>query len=445
MMAGAVAVTAALLVLGLSSAAAATAEGFATAADDGPPPPLQLVARWPLGHAIVGRIDHLAFQPAAGPIPGQLVVNALEANLTLVLNTGSGALLQTLAGAPPLQNPQGAGFAPPPLSRLAVADTLDGKVHLFDTSQLGDYREVGSVSLGVDADNVRWDAQSAHLLVGYGDKSRRGSGSALLLPPSGVAEIDPRTGAIVAVTTLPVHAESFQLSGLSAGAGSAGRRLLYVNTPDANASIQVVDRDQQRVIATWNVIRPTGFRKTHIQGNYPMALLQSADGSEEFMLVGCREPPTLALLSCRNGSTLSVLAAVGETDDVWWDTSAQRVYMTGQMGRLDVFEVDLATATLSRLASLPTRKGARTSLWDALSRRLFVAVPKEGPLDAVAAIWVYAAVSADGGRVKTDDDVSAEPPAVVIFTFADFMSLLLRCCRLRAQVRYPYTIHSSTY
>eukprot|EP00658_Telonema_sp_P-2_P029218 TRINITY_DN22255_c0_g1_i1.p1 TRINITY_DN22255_c0_g1~~TRINITY_DN22255_c0_g1_i1.p1 ORF type:complete len:329 (-),score=49.97 TRINITY_DN22255_c0_g1_i1:246-1232(-) len=305
---------------------------------------------------VIGRIDHMAVGP------GVLVVNALTSNLSLVLNSSNGSILQAF---PLLPNPQGAAIASTSPTVMALANALDGSVRLFDwASRTGRFELKSTLQLGQDADNVRWDQASGRFLVGYG------SG-----PSAGVAEIQPGRG-VVGRARVPGHPESFQI---------LNRSHLAVNVPSANGSIAIVDRRSLEVTRLWGVWSMGGEK---LDGNFPMAVLPDRG----LLLVGTREPAMLALLDSSTGRTVSAVASVGDTDDIWWDAERQRVYQTGGQGLIATFAL-MDDDELVRLADTPTSALARTSLFVPESRLLYLAVPKTTPTADEAAVWIYACMT----------------------------------------------------
>ena len=272
-----------------------------------------------------------------------------------------------------LLNPQGAGIAPP-LNRLFIADTLDGAVRIFDATT---FAELRATPLGVDADNVRYDSNSAIMYVGYGDKNTAARGPGSALPDAGLAALNASDGSILGVAALPVHPESFQLASSSA--------LIYVNLPEANGSIAVVNRSTRSVSSLWTLALANG---TRLQGNYPMAL----DEQNNRLFVGCRRPAVLAVVDTASGAVVAALPSVGDTDDVWYDAVLRRIYQTGGDGTLAVFQ-QRDPNTYELLATLPTGTMARTSYFAAVQRRLFVAVPNNTVTGVEAALWVFDAPS----------------------------------------------------
>ena len=288
---------------------------------------------------VEGRIDHLAFDPQSG----HLFVAALGNNSVEVLDTQAGTHLKHLAG---FKEPQGIA-AVADAHAIAVANGQGPGAQLIDS---GDFHLLRTIALGDDSDNVRYDAQGRRFYVGYG-------GGAL-------AAITSAGDRVIGRVPLAGHPESFQLE-------STGPRI-YVNVPSAG-HIAVVDREALRVVATWPV--------TAAKANYPMAL----DEEGRRLFVGCRRPALALVYDVMSGKQIASFPIVGDTDDLFYDVSRKRVYVTGGDGFLDVFSAD--GAKYERLAHIATAAGARTSLFVKQQNRLYVAVPHRG--NQRAAVQVF--------------------------------------------------------
>src|SRR5215831_294468 len=180
--------------------------------------------------SVNGRIDHLAFDVARK----QVFIAELENNTVGVVDLDGARLLRRI---PDLNRPQGVGYVPS-ADALFVANGGDGTVRVFKG---GEFTPTGRLTLGADADNVRVDAETSHVIVGYG------SGA--------LAVIDPTTRAKIKEIALAAHPESFQIR--------ASARQIFVNLPDTQ-SIIIIDRDTGGQVASWS----TGGDR----GNFAMAL-----------------------------------------------------------------------------------------------------------------------------------------------------------------------------
>src|SRR5881394_262580 len=178
--------------------------------------PLTVETRIPLGD-VSGRIDHLAFDPARK----RLYVAELGNNSVGVVDLKAGRLLQTVRG---LDEPQGIGYEPG-TDTIYVADGGDGTVRLFSGA---DFKPLGAIPLGTDADNVRVDPAAHRVYVGYGEGA--------------IAVIDPVTRQRIADIPLAGHPESFQLE-------PDGHRI-FVNVPGAG-HIAIASRDTKSSPVQW--------------------------------------------------------------------------------------------------------------------------------------------------------------------------------------------------
>jgi hypothetical protein len=190
------------------------------------------------------------------------------------------------------------------------------------------------------------------VFVGYGDGA--------------VAAIPAKKPAVLAKADVGAHPEAFEIE-------TAGRRL-FVNA-EAAAEVVVVDRFDMTVKARWKL---GGAR-----ANFPMAL----DEPGGRLLVGCRAPASVVMLATSDGKVVGKAECSDDPDDVFVDAKRNRVYVSCGAGAVDVFDRPDADH-LTLLAKVPTRRSARTALFDAASERLFVAVPKDG--DRGAEIRVFA-------------------------------------------------------
>lgn len=299
--------------------------------------PLVLEAKIPLEH-VAGRIDHMAIDLARQ----RLFVAELGNDSVDVVDLRQRKVIRTL---PHLKEPQGVGYQPQ-TDTLYVASAGDGTVRLFQGANLAP-GEV--IELGKDADNVRIDAKSGLVFVGYGS--------------GGIAVIDPASRKKQADIALREHPEGFQLS--------PGGERIFVNVPDAH-QIAVIDRAAGKQAASW----PTRDGRA----NFPMAL----DGGERVIAV-FRRPARLTAFSAQDGSVLATLETCGDADDVFVDARRKRLYISCGEGAVDVLE--RRGAGYERLARVTTSAGARTSFFIPELDRLVVAA--RAVADAPAALWVF--------------------------------------------------------
>ena len=288
---------------------------------------------------VEGRIDHLAFDAASG----RLFVAALGNNSVEVVDTAKAAHVASLPG---FHEPPGVAIVPD-RKLIAVANGESGTLQLIDGET---YKVRQTVSVGGDADNVRYDAAAKRLYVAF---------------QGGLAVVDPANGQVVQRVPISGHPESFQLE-------RDGSRI-FANLPDGS-QIVVADRKTTSVVARW----PTSTARA----NYPMAL----DEATHRLFVGCRQPAALLVYDTSAGKVISSVPIVGDTDDLFYDGVRKRLYVIGGEGFVDVVQRDGADG-FKRISRITTASGARTGLFVAEQNRLYLAVPHRGAQRAEVRVY----------------------------------------------------------
>ena len=246
-----------------------------------------------------------------------------------------------------LAEPQGIAYIPS-VHRVFVANGRDGSVRSFDANS---WVQLKTVEYGDDADNLRVDAATGHLWVGYG------SGA--------LAEFDA-DGAKLAEIKRDAHPESFQFE-------KNGSRA-FVNLPKSQ-KIAIVDRKSRTALANWG----TGGARS----NYPMAL----DERDHRIFVVTRAPAKLIVLDPSQGREVAAVSAVGDCDDVFYDERRRRIYAIGGEGGISIFGQS-DPDHYAEVGQIKTVPGARTGFFSPALDRLYVAVRKHGSQQAE--IRVYA-------------------------------------------------------
>jgi YVTN family beta-propeller protein len=295
--------------------------------------PLRLEKTIPLPGA-KGRIDHMAFDTQNG----RLYVAVLGSDAVDVIDIKSGAVVKTITG---LAEPQGIVYQPEK-KRVWIANGTDGTVRIFDAQT---FEPLRTINLGDDADNIRRDAATQTIFVGYGS--------------GGIAVFDS-DGNKVGDIKVDAHPESFQLE-------KNGSRI-FVNLPGSR-KVDVIDRSKSAVVAKWS----TGFDLS----NFPMAL-DEADGR---VFIVCRVPAVLLVMDTRSGAVVAKLPTVGDSDDIFYDQDTKRLYVSGGAGAIAVYQQQ-DRDHYTKIAQVETVKASRTSLFVPELGRLFLAVRQEGQTPA---------------------------------------------------------------
>ena len=310
--------------------------------------PIILTAQIPLP-GVHGRFYHFSFDPAE---PGRIFISALGNNSVEVLNTVEGTAVHSIAGIP---EPQGIAFAIG-LNKIFVA-SRKGKLYIYDGSG---YNLVTTIDYNADVDNLRYDASTKRVYVGYGDEEN-----------AAIGVVDATTNQrLDEVYKIGAHPESYQLE-------KSGPNI-YVNLEDLK-QIGVINRTTKK-LTKWDL--PNKFEE-----NFSMAL----DEPDHRLLIATRTPPRLVVYDTNSGKAVATQPCVADVDDLYYDANHKRVYMVGGQGFLDVFQ-QMDADHYERIARIATVIGARTAgftprLGKKGQDRVFLAVPSTPGKEA--AVWAY--------------------------------------------------------
>ncbi len=164
--------------------------------------PLQLEQTITLPN-VAGRIDHMVVDIASK----RLFLAALGNNTLEVIDLPMGSRVHSIGG---LQEPQGVIYIPE-FKKIFVTNGGDGSCRIFDVDS---FKFIKSIDLKEDADNVRYDATTKHIYVGYGKGA--------------LGIIDAANGKRLGDIKLTGHPKSFQLE--------KTRKRIFVNARQPNMS-----------------------------------------------------------------------------------------------------------------------------------------------------------------------------------------------------------------
>ena len=293
---------------------------------------------------VQGRFDHFGFDGK-----NQLFVAALGNNTVEVIDISARVRAHSIAGIP---NPQGVVYAPD--ARKLFAASSKGKLRIYDGANFELLKEI---DFHGDVDNLRYDAATHRVYVGYGEDETGAIGTVDALTNERLAE-EYKLGA---------HPESFQLE--------VSGPNIYVNLPDLK-QIAVINRESGS-IKRWPM---------KLEHNFPMAL----DEAGQRLFVATHEPARLAVLDTNSGRSIAELPCVQDADDVYYDAGRKRIYVPGGEGYISVFQMS-DPDHYQLLAKVPSTLGARTAGYFGKGRkgfdRFFLGVPARA--DHGAEIWIY--------------------------------------------------------
>jgi len=265
---------------------------------------------------VKGRIDHMDIN-----LNDQVAYAAALGNNTVeVIDLKSGKILHSITG---LSEPQGVGYIPKH-HELFVANGGTGECIFYNAVT---WQKVASIKYDDDADDVRYNAGSDRIYVGYGG--------------GGIGVIDAATHTKITDIALPAHPESFQLD--------AKEGKIWINLP-GSGMIGVADLKTNKLVAKWKRLLP--------RANFPITY----DSIQHRIMVGYRIPATLKVLDSHSGKEIFSSGMVSDVDDFYWDKKTKQILISGGGGSINIFR-QTGTTTYKQVADIPTRSGARTSLW----------------------------------------------------------------------------------
>jgi hypothetical protein len=142
-------------------------------------------------------------------------------------------------------------------------------------------------------------------------------------------------GKLIGQVAVARHPESFQLDNADAR--------MFVNVPDAGV-VAIIDRSAMSTTTT--------FAVTAARACFPMAL----DEANHRVFIGCRQPAKVVVLDTANGHVVTAFDTVQDADDLFYDASRKRIYVSGGEGFLDVI-LEPTPNTFTRIARVTTAPG----------------------------------------------------------------------------------------
>ncbi|HXY11338.1 MAG TPA: hypothetical protein VEI52_26130 [Terriglobales bacterium] len=306
--------------------------------------PLVLTGAIPLPN-VLGRLDHFGFDPQ-----NRVFLSALGNNTEEVLDLSAQKVVHTIGGVPV---PQGVVYSPE-TNKLFVA-SAKGKLYIYEGTS---FDLIATIDFHGDVDNLRYDAADQRVYVGYGDDES-----------AAIAMIDATTNKrLDDEFKLGAHPESFQLETIGPN--------IFVNLPDLK-QIAVVNRKTQ-AIARWRLT---------LEANFPMAL----DEPDHRLFIASRTPARMAVFDTNSGRILAALPCVQDSDDLYYDPTRKRIYITGGEGYISVFQQKDPDHYVL-LAKVASSLGARTAgYFGTMGKkgfdRFYVAVPARARHGAE--VWIY--------------------------------------------------------
>lgn len=251
---------------------------------------------------------------------------------TMVIDSESG---KTIADIPGQKIAHGVAVVPEAGRGFITDGGGNGAIVIFD---LKTNAVLGSIVAQPDADGIIYDPASGRVVVVSGDK-----GTLMTIKP----DIDPKAGKIDA----PVD-----LGGAPEFLASDGAGKVYVNLMDKN-EVAVFDMKARKVVARWPVA----------PGGAPVGM--TIDTAKHRLLIGCRKPQKLIVMSTDNGKVLADLPIGDHVDAVKIDNG--QIFASCADGTLAVAG-ESSPGKFAIVQTVKTPKGARTMGVDPTTHRIYL-------------------------------------------------------------------------
>lgn len=249
---------------------------------------------------------------------------------TMIIDADSG---KTLADIPGQRHNHGVALVPE-AGRGFITDG-EGSVVIFD---LKTNAVLGTIAAQPDADGIIYDKFSGLVLLVSGD-----NGVLMTLKPG----CDPKTGSI----DRPI-----ELGGKPEFLASDGAGKVYINLVDKN-QVAVVDIKARKVLAHW----PTA------PGGAPVGL--AIDTQKHRLLVGCRNPQKLIVMSTDDGKIIADLPIGVGVDATRFD--GHEAFASCRDGKLEV-AAESSAGKWEIVQTVATPPGARTMDIDPASHKVYL-------------------------------------------------------------------------
>lgn len=293
-----------------------------------------------------GDFDHFAYDLKRG-----WLFSAAEENHTLeVFDLKTGAHLRSIAG---FKAPHTLAYVPE-TDKIFVTDGEDASCIILSAK---DMHRVDRIPLRPGADSGVYDPAAKRFYIGNGGREEKRKDSVISI----ISVVDHKK-----VGEIPIDGDNIEAMTID-----QGHHRMFVNIRDRK-QIGVVDLETNRVVGTW--VTPDMNRNT------AMAL----DVTTQRLFVSGRTPGRLYVFDTAKGELVKELDAVDNSDDLSWDPAMSRIYVTGSQG-ISVFHQD--SADFYRLFANMKTIGGKTSIFVPELKRLYVAHPKSGNIDASTLVY----------------------------------------------------------
>jgi YVTN family beta-propeller protein len=270
-----------------------------------------------------GGWDYLAIQPGSEKL---YVSHATQVNIVNKTTGDSLGIIPNTTGV------HGIAFVP----NLNKGYTSNGRLNTLTVFDLQTAKVLVELPVGQNPDAIMYDEFSKRLIVCNGRSNT-------------LSIVDPEIDKVVATV---------EVGGKPEEAVSNGAGTLFVNIEDKN-EIVVIELKSQRILHHWS-LQP---------GEAPTGL--AIDKATQRLFNTCSDSKLLMILDARNGDIINKIPIGAGCDGVVFDEISKCIYASCGEGNITVIKEN-SNDSFSKIASLPTKRGARTIALDVTTHKLYL-------------------------------------------------------------------------
>ena len=311
--------------------------------------PLKLVATTPMP-GFTGDFDHFGLDLAGN----RLFLASEDQKTVEVFDLLTGERVHSIKG---FSQPLTMAFLPES-DRLIVTD--GGEADAVELVDCKEYKIMSTLKLGSGVDHGVYNPVNKYFYV------ENGAGS------------DSKTHVLSIIDTRSFK-QVGEVSGLPGNSNEGmvidrqGKRL-YVNLTGTD-EVGVIDLSTRKLVARWAL---PGVHVAHA-----IAL----DELHHRLFSATRKPARFVVFDTDSGKVVSTLPCVGVNSDMWMDVARQRIYVTGSDTASVIEQRD--ADHYEAIAEVPTAYRAKSSIFVAELKRLYVADSGKGKPDAKLALQIF--------------------------------------------------------
>ena len=296
--------------------------------------PLTLVGMTALPE-ITGDFDHFAVDLKRN----RLFVAAEEHHTLEMFDLKTGKHLQSIGG---VKTPHSIAYVPEK-DELFIADGDDSACVVLSAS---DFHQVDRIPLAAGPDAALYDPATKRFYVGNGGRSAKQETSTITIisvdDHKKVADISIDGNNVESMAVDPLH------------------HRLFVNIRDKK-EIGVVDLTSNKTVAKWTT--------PEMNRNTPLRF----DEANQRVFVAGRTPGKFFVFNAADGTLVQTSDCVEIADDMTWDPTLRRIYITGSQG-VSIFKQQTKDH-YTQVIQMPTN-GGKTSIYVPELKQFYIVHPK---------------------------------------------------------------------